>query len=94
MVFVLSIENEDDRTGHTGYCLPKVETKDYIVKNDGRNIFDKWWFKNIRTIATGHGDDYTTSCILDYHYFKENYMMTGIDLGKQQALDADPRAIQ
>ena len=42
MLFVLSIENEDDRTGHTGYCLPKVETKDYNVKNDGRNFFDKW----------------------------------------------------
>ena len=32
--------------------------------------------------------------MLDYSYFKENYKMIAIDLSKQQALDADPRAIQ
>ena len=45
-------------------------------------------------IATGQGDDYTTRCLLDYPYFNENYKMVAIDLSKQQALDADPRAIQ
>ena len=35
-----------------------------------------------------------TGCLLDYSYFKENYKMIAIDLSKQQALDADPRAIQ
>ena len=45
-------------------------------------------------IATGQGDDYTTRCLLDYPYFIENYKMVAIDLSKQQALDADPRAIQ
>ena len=51
-------------------------------------------YENIRRIATGQGDDYTTGCLLDYSYFKENYKMIAIDLSKQQALDADPRAIQ
>ena len=32
--------------------------------------------------------------MLDYPYFKENYKMIGIDLSKQQALDADLRGIQ
>ena len=32
--------------------------------------------------------------MLDYPYFKENSKMIGIDLSKQQALDADLRAIQ
>ena len=32
--------------------------------------------------------------MLDYPYFKENYKMIAIDLSKQQALYADPRAIQ
>ena len=50
--------------------------------------------ENIRKIATGKGDDYTTGCLLDYSYFKENYKMIAIDLSKHQALDADPRAIQ
>ena len=50
-------------------------------------------YENIRKIASGQGDDYTTGCLLDYSYFKENYRMIAIDLSKQQALDADPRAI-
>ena len=51
-------------------------------------------YENIRKITTGQGDDYTTGCLLDYAYFKENYKMIAIDLSKQQVLDADPRAIQ
>ena len=35
-----------------------------------------------------------TSCLLDYNYFKKYYKMIAIDLTKQQALDADPKAIQ
>ena len=42
----------------------------------------------------GQGDDYTTGCLLDYTYFKENYKLIAIDLRKQQELDADPKAIQ
>ena len=37
---------------------------------------------------------YTTCCLLDYPYFKDNYKMIAIDLSKQQALDADSRKIQ
>ena len=32
--------------------------------------------------------------MLDYNYFKNLYKMIGLDLSKQQALDADPKAIQ
>ena len=51
-------------------------------------------YENIRKIATGKGDDYTTGCLLGYPYFKENYKMIAIDLSRQNKLDADPRAIQ
>ena len=51
-------------------------------------------YENIGNIATGQGDDYTTSCLLDYIYFKNYYKMIAVDLSKQQALDADPIAIQ
>ena len=67
---------------------------------DGRNVFDQpinsmnKTYENIRKIATGKGDDYTTGCLLDYPYFKENYKMIAIDLGRQNELDAVPRAIQ
>ena len=40
---------------------------------DGKNFFDqpikkndKIAYQNIRKIATGHGDDYTTGSLLDY----------------------------
>ena len=67
---------------------------------DGGNFFDQRihsmakTYKNIRRTATGQGDDYTTDCLLDFSYFKENYKMIAIDLSKQQLLDADPRTIQ
>ena len=32
--------------------------------------------------------------MLNYPFFKENYKLIAIDLSIQQALDADPRAIQ
>ena len=51
-------------------------------------------YENIRKIATGEADDYTTGCLLDYSYLKENYKMIAIDLSKQQELDGDPRTIQ
>ena len=55
---------------------------------------NKVTYGNIRNITTGQGDDYTTGCLLDDIYFKNYYKMIAIDLTKQQALDADPKAIQ
>ena len=40
-IFVLAFENENDRTSHSTYHLPKVELKDYNVMIDGRNVFDQ-----------------------------------------------------
>ena len=67
---------------------------------DGKSFFDLpinsnlKTYENIRKIATGMGHDYATGCLLDYSYFKDHYKMIAIDLNKQQALDAGPRAIQ
>ena len=61
---------------------------DQPIKNN------KITYENIRKISTGQGDDYTTGCLLDYTYFKNYYKMIVVDLSKQQALDADPKAIQ
>ena len=51
-------------------------------------------YENIRKITIGQGDDYATGSFLDYTYFKKYYKMIAIALSKQQALDADPKAIQ
>ena len=67
---------------------------------DGRNFFDQpinsknKTYENITKIATGKGDDYTTGCLLDYPYVKENYKMIAVDLSRQNELHADPRATQ
>ena len=99
-LFVLAFENDDDRISDDEYYLPAVEIKDYNIVINGENFFDqpiknnKITYDNIRKIATGQGDDYTTGCLLDYPYFANTYKMIAVDLSKQQALDADPSAIQ
>ena len=99
-LFVLAFENDDDRTSDDQYHLPTVEIKDYNIVINGENFFDqpiknnKVKYDNIRKIAAGQGDDYTTGCLLDYSYFANTYKMIAVDLSKQQALDADPRAMQ
>ena len=98
--FVLAFENDTQRTGAKGYYLPTVEIKNYNVMINGENFLDqpvknnKVTYENIRKIATGQGDDYTTGCSLNYQYTKNYYKIIPIDLSKQQALNADPRAIQ
>ena len=99
-LFVLAFENDDDRTSYDEYYLPTVEIEDCNIMINGENFLDqpikinKVKCENIRKIATGQGDDYTTGCLLDYSYFANTYRMIAVDLRKQQALDADPRAIQ
>ena len=99
-LFVLAFEDDAQRTAHESFYLPIVEIKDYNIMINGENFFDqpiknnKVTYENIRKIATGQGDDYITGCLLDYSYFADTYKMIAVDLSKQQALDADPRAIQ
>ena len=65
-LFVLSFENENDRTSHSTYYLPKVEIKDYNVMIDSKNFFDQpinsmtEAYENIRKIAIGQEDNYAT----------------------------------
>ena len=67
---------------------------------DGRNIYDQLindiikQYDEIRKVSTGYGDDYTTGCLLDYAYCKDNYRLIAVDLSKQKVLDADSRATQ
>ena len=74
-LFVLPFENNALKIVRTRYFLPTLEIKDHNVMIDGRNIFDQpvksdmKRYKNIRKIATGKGDDYTTGCLLHYLYF-------------------------
>ena len=72
----MSFEDNDGRESHKRYYLPTVGIKNYNVMIDGRNFFDQpmksdlKMYDNIRQIATGQGDDYTTGCLLDYPFHK------------------------
>ena len=82
------------------YFLPRGKIKNYNVLIDGRNFYDQpindliKQYDEIRKVSTGYGDDYTTGCLLDYAYFKDNYRLIAVELSKQKALDTDPRAFQ
>ena len=99
-LFVLSFENNTDRTIHTKYYLPTVEIKDYNVMIDDWNFFDQQvkndltTYDNISKNTIDQRDDYTTGYLIDYSYFNIYYKMIGTDLSKQQALDNDLKAIQ
>ena len=96
-LFVLASDNTNN--GDI-YFLRRVDITNYNVLTDGRNIYDQpinyqiKTYDEIRKIATGKGEDYTTGCLLNYHYFKDHYQLIAVDLSKQKELDADPRAIQ
>ena len=51
-----------------------------------KNFYDKAidsdikWYKEIRKLTTGQGEDYTTGCLLDCNYIKNHYRLIAIDL--------------
>ena len=75
-----------------------MEINDYNVIINERNFLnqpiksDLKTYDNIRKIATGQGDDYTTGCLIENLYFIKYYKLIAIDLSKQKKLDADPKA--
>ena len=91
-LFVLSFENEDDRTSYYKYYLPIVEIKDYNILIDGNAIFELP-IKNIEETyeriiqITDYSGYYTRGHLLDYEYFKEHYKLIAIDLSKQIELE-------
>ena len=39
-------------------------------------------YDEVRKVSMRYGDDYTTGCLLDYAYFKDNYRPIAVDLSK------------
>ena len=91
-LFVLSFENEDDRTSYYKYYMPSVEIKDYNILIDG-NTFFEFPIKNIEETfekiiqITDHSGYYRRGNLLDYEYFKEHYKLIAIDLSKHIELE-------
>ena len=83
-IFVLSFENKADRRVHR-ILSSKHGNKRLQCYDRCKIFFDQpirnyvRADKNIRKIATGQGDDYTTGCLPYYPCFKENYKLLTID---------------
>ena len=82
-LFVLTFENEDDRTSFSKYYLPKVELKDLNVLIDGKPFFEipvknkEEAYEAI--IEMTKNNDYTTGNLLNYEYFSKYHLIV-IDL--------------
>ena len=90
-LFVLSFENENDRTSFSKYCVPNVQIKYFNVLIDGKSFFgmpiknDEETYEQI--IEMGRNNDYTTGNLLDYEQFSKHYKLIAIDLSKQIELE-------
>ena len=93
-LFVLAYLNDATSTvnSHRKYFLPRIEIKNYNIKIDERSFYDQpindsfKQYDEIRKISTEQDDDYTTGCLLDFAYFKNNYRLIVADLSKQRSI--------
>ena len=94
---------DDNKTGikdNKNYFLPRAKIENYNVLISGKKSYDQpvnyliKQYDEVRKVSTGQGADYTTECLLDYAYFKDDYRLIPVHLSKQKAVDNDPRAIQ
>ena len=73
---VLSFENDAHWRSYRQYSFPIIRIEDYDVIIDGTNFFyqpvktDQRTYNYIWKITTSQRDDYITSCLLHYVYFK------------------------
>ena len=85
-LFILSYENEEDRTSFSKYYVPSVEIKDVNVLIGGRPFFDipiKIKKKHTNKIfEMSRNNDYTTGNLLDYDYYSTHYKLIAVNLSK------------
>ena len=98
-LFVLSFSrnnNTDNRDSFSNYYVPNVEITDFNVLIDGKSFFDLLVKNEEETyekiIEMSNNNHYTTGNLLDFHYFKENYILIETDLSKQTK-SKDPQQI-
>ena len=90
-LFVLSFENESDRTSFLKYDVRNIQIKDFNLLINWK-CFLEMQIKNgeetyERIIEMGRNDDYTTGNLLDYEYFPRHCRIIEIDLSKRIELD-------
>ena len=92
--------NEVKRFKTRRYSWPNWIIVNYNVIINGKNFYDQpieidiKQYKEMKKLATGQGENYTTESLLDYDYIKNRYRLIAVDLSKQKDLDADLKTIQ
>ena len=98
-LFVLAYgQDNNDRQLFSRFYLPNVMVNDYNVITDKLAFFDL----PIKTEEEAYGkiidisrnNEYTTSNLLDYDYFKKYYKLIANDLSKQQVFQENEYLIQ
>ena len=75
---------------HRKYFLPRVDKASYNLLIHGRNFYDQpindqiKKYDEVRKIATGKGDVYTTGYLLDYQYFRNYFQLIAVSLSKKK----------
>ena len=93
-------DNNSKRYKAKRYYLPKKIIDNYNVIINGTNFHDQAidsgikQYEETRKLAIGQSEDYTTGCLLAYHYIKNHCRLIAVDLSRQKELDVDPKAIQ
>ena len=76
ILFVLSFENEDDRTSFSKYYTSIFKIKDFSVLIDGKSFFDVSMKNKEETYQAvfemSKNYDHTTGNFLDYEYIQTN----------------------
>ena len=103
-LFVLSFERIEEnnvkknhRDSFSYYYIPNVEMKDFDVLMEGKNLSDVP-VKNEeeayeKIIEMSRNNDYITSNLVDFAYFKENCRLIAIDLRIDLTKLKDPQQI-
>ena len=85
--------NANTEESRRRYYLPRGEIKDYNILIDGRNFYDQnvnssiVRYNELLKMTTGRSEDYSTGCLLDYHYYLKDFDIAGIGLSHQAVLD-------
>ena len=94
-LFVLSFprnNNTDSRYSLSNYYVPKVKINDFNILIDGKSFFNLPVKNEEAYEKMSNNNEYTTSNLLDFAYFKKNYKFIATDLSKQTKLK-DPQQI-
>ena len=97
-LFVLAYQTANDRQSFSQFYLPRVMVKYFNVIIDKLHFFDlpikteEEVYEKIIDIS--RNNEYTTSNLLDYDYFKKYYKLIAINLSKQQVVQENEDLIQ